>query len=212
MSEYNGTITSKITEYLKTKKIMGMITKWKDYEYSIAKDKQIGFDNLLSIILYTDYTDLSANFTSTFRKKWIYESLEQTKRRNRKYYWWSRILQETIEMYGDGRYERTDKNGYRYGGELKGPFFTGMSKLMKMPQFMIHLISPTSTSLHIEVAMRFAGDYGSIIEFDNRGGADCTQGFSCRWLSRYAEEDEVYVCYLSLYVKYKYLIYYLFII
>ena len=62
---------------------------------------------------------------------------------------------------------------------------------MSMPQFQISLYSPTSTTIHEEVAMRFSGESGMIIQFDNhRGDAMNTRGFDCSWISRYCEEDE----------------------
>ena len=65
---------------------------------------------------------------------------------------------------------------------------------MTMPQFSIKLLSPTSTSCHIEVAMKFSGEYGIIIEFNNQGGyAKYVYGLDVSWLSRYREEDERYV-------------------
>eukprot|EP00488_Nonionellina_sp_1-RS-2012_P000260 TRINITY_DN10750_c0_g1_i1.p1 TRINITY_DN10750_c0_g1~~TRINITY_DN10750_c0_g1_i1.p1 ORF type:complete len:106 (-),score=5.13 TRINITY_DN10750_c0_g1_i1:69-386(-) len=63
-----------------------------------------------------------------------------------------------------------------------------MSSVMHIPQFNIRLCTPTSTSKHIEIAMRFCGRYGIIIQLNN----DQLQlrGFNCSWFSRYPEEDE----------------------
>ena len=64
---------------------------------------------------------------------------------------------------------------------------------MNMPQFCIHLFSPTSTSVHLEVSMKFAGEEGSIIEFGNRtGDARYLYGLDVSVISRYWEEDERY--------------------
>ena len=71
---------------------------------------------------------------------------------------------------------------------LKGPFFTGLSFVMNIPQFGINLNSPTSTSVHIEVATKFGGDDGMIIQLDI--GDMWLRGFDCSWLSQYKEEDE----------------------
>ena len=58
-------------------------------------------------------------------------------------------------------------------------------------EFNIFLYSPTSTSVRIEVAIKFSGDQGMIIEFNNKkGAAKHVKGFDVSWISRYREEDE----------------------
>eukprot|EP01083_Nonionella_stella_P154321 497117_1 len=64
---------------------------------------QIKFEHLLSLVLYTDYIDLSTDFSSTFRKNNAFETLESMKRRNREYYWMSKWLRECVEMHGQCR-------------------------------------------------------------------------------------------------------------
>ena len=62
---------------------------------------------------------------------------------------------------------------------------------MNIPQFNITLLSPTSTSVHLEVAIKFSGQKGIIIEFNNEsddGGE--VKGLDVSWLSRFREEDE----------------------
>ena len=44
-----------------------------------------------------------------------------------------------------------------------GPFYCGMSRVMPLPSFNINLYSPTSTSIHQEVAIKFADEAGIII-------------------------------------------------
>ena len=48
-----------------------------------------------------------------------------------------------------------------------------------------------STSLHIEVAMKFSGEQGMILEMDNANSI--TNGMYCSWMSRYVEQEEMYV-------------------
>ena len=183
-------IVPKVKQYLNTNIVKAMKKAIID-EYSIKEGTPIGFDNLLSVVLYTDYDALSGGFSSTFRKKWIFEPIQQTKRRNQKYYWFSKILTETVRIYGEN-YMVDD---------LEGPFYCGMSCVMNMPQFSIELISPTSTSIHIEVAMKFSGEEGMIIQFDNEEGRAISQrAFDCSWLSRYPEEDERYIQYVFIYI------------
>ena len=79
--------------------------------------------------------------------------------------------------------------------KLHGPFYCRMSQVMNMPQFDIILFSPTSSSIHKEVATRFGGESGMLIEFDNsKGNGTYVSGFDGSWVSRYgAQEDERYL-------------------
>jgi len=178
MKYYNQDIIPKVHAYLKTMIVKSMDTSRRSYE----ENTPIAFDNLLSLVLYTDYSDLSAYFSSTFRKKWTFEPLEGVKARNRKYWFWTKALTETVQVYG------------QFGDDLPGPFYTGMSKVLNMPQFNIFLQSPTSTSAELAVAMRFSGQTGMIIQFQNKtGDAQFCSGFDCSFLSRYKEEEERYI-------------------
>ena len=107
--------------------------------------------------------------------------------RNQKYWWWSRRLKEVLRAYGADNYVSKGPHS------LKGPFYTGMSRVMILPEFNIFLYSPTSTSVQFSVALNFCGDSGMILEFDNsKGAARYTPGFDCSWISRFREEDERY--------------------
>ena len=174
MKQYKEEILPKAEEYHKTKLVQAMVYHgW----------KVISLDNLISIILYTDYSQHSSHFTATFRKNNTFEPIQSIKRRHSNYYWASKILRETVYKYG---------KDYDFGDGLLGPFYCGMSSVMTMPQFTISLYSPTSTSCHIEVAMKFSGTTGIIVEFNNKGGdARIVKGLDVSWLSRYKEEDEV---------------------
>ena len=95
-----------------------------------------------------------------------------------------------MELYG---IHGDSANGRNKG--LRGPFFTGLSFVLNIPQFGITLNSPTSTSVHIEVATKFAGDHGMIVELGI--GSDFNmvnlRVFDCSWISQYKEEDERYI-------------------
>ena len=58
--------------------------------------------------------------------------------------------------------------------------------------YIFRLCGPTSTSRHLEVALRFGGSTGIILELSNTGYEDCTllRSFDCSWLSNYSGEDE----------------------
>ena len=97
----------------------------------------------------------------------------------------SKTLRETVEIFG----QCSDDGG------LKGSYYCGMSVVMNIPEFNIFLCSPTSTSMQIEVAIKFSGDHGIIIQLDNPRTEQYffLRGFNCSWISRYKEEDERYL-------------------
>lgn len=175
-------------------KFRGMATR-----YGLEQGTKISINHIVSVILYADYTDLSANFTSTFRKDGIFEPLHVTKERNRKHGWWSKFLRETVQIFGTSgcrshSYSSRGQYIIHDRGSLSGPFYSGMSKIMSIPQFQILLLSPTSTSLHLEVAMKFSGEEGIIIEFSNDAIHESwkTRAFDVSFISRYKEEEERY--------------------
>ena len=154
--------------------------------YGINKDSPLLVEHLLSVLLYCDYTKHSASFSRSFRKTDEFEGLQSIKQRNSKYFWMAKRLRETVEIYGTCS---------AYRPYLNGPFYTGISRVINMPYFSIRLCSPTSTTLHIEVAMKFSGQQGMILSLNNpRENAKCyyLRGFGVGAVSRYPEEDEVY--------------------
>ena len=151
----------------------------------------------MCIIVYTDYSDFSSYFTSTFRKIDPFEPIQSVIRRHQNVYWISKILQETVQNYGGScsfiPHCGTGSGPDPYNYVIKGPFYCGMSSVMTLPEFAMQLLSPTSTSCHIEVAMKFTGDAnGIIIEFSNERSMGL-KALDVSWISRYKEEDERYV-------------------
>ncbi len=69
--------------------------------------------------------------------------------------------------------------------QISGPFYCGMSVVMPIPQISIRLCSPTSTTMNIEVAGRFGGSDGMLIELSTKGhcNADLVRSFDCAWWS-----------------------------
>ena len=153
--------------------------------YGIAKGSPLEREHLMSMLLYCNYSKHSASFSRSFRKTDEFESLWSIKQRNSQYFWMAKRLRETVEVYGKCSWT------YPY---LEGPFYTGISRVMNMPYFHIRLCSPTSTTVHIEVAMKFSGEQGMIVRLNNPSeNSRCSllRGFEARIISRYPEEDEV---------------------
>ena len=182
MEQYEQEIRPKADVFYQTKLVKSMKAGRSGYpRYGISKFEILSKDR---IILYTDYTALSSQFTSTFRKSNPFEPIQAMKRRHSHYYWMSKLLRETIAVYGQY---------YGDDASLSGPFYCGMSRLMLMPQFAMKLFSPTSTSCQIAVAVKFSGEGGILIQFRNgTGRAAYLKGLDVSWISRFKEEDETY--------------------
>ena len=185
---YSTEIYQKAMTYLHTEIARSILPpeRWWGSQFRRSTDEPIPLSHLISIILYTDYTQLSTDFSSTFRSIHKYEPLLSIKKRHARYYWLSKGLKEMMNIYGQGN----EPIGLL--GDLKGPFYTGMSFVLNMTEFYIKLNGPTSTSKQIAVATRFGGERGMIIEFDN--STTNAAGFDVSWISRYgSQEDERYI-------------------
>eukprot|EP01083_Nonionella_stella_P046159 123577_1 len=195
LQQYEAKIRVKVNQYIQSdtfKQTTASHSGTYRCSYEIQKGEPIRFEHLLALVLYTDYSELSSHFSGTFRKKNPFETVTSVKKRNAIYYWMSRRLRECVEIFGqcragDRRYNK-DKDT-----RLSGPFFCGMNGVMSMPSFCMRLCSPTSTSKQIEVAMKFSGKNGIVLQMDNpmmNIQYEWLHGFNASWISRYKEEDE----------------------
>lgn len=189
--EYETKITIKINLYIGSASVKKRRAKYdhqQSLHYEIDQYAPLLKDHLLALILYCDYTDLSTDFSSTFRKNEQFESFDSVKIRNQSYAWLSQRLRECVELYGHNGVDKNDN-----GDGLTGPFFCGMSVVMTVYSFAIRLYSPTSTSKQLGTAQKFSKQNGMIMEFKNDvfPGNEYLRGFICKWLSNYGEEDEV---------------------
>merc|ERR1719334_2806135 len=135
---------------------------------------ELRVEHLHSLLLYTDFTALCTDFSSSFRAVYRGESLESIKERNGRYHHFAKHLKELVMYFGvcgigDVDYRQYGQKDACYDSKnhSKGPFYCGMSCVLNIPQFSIRLNGPTSTSLRIEVAMRFGGVEGMIIQLNN---------------------------------------------
>ena len=74
--------------------------KWKNLA-DICYRAPMTKEHLIAVILYTDFTELSADFSGSFRRKGPFEQEQQVRNRNDKYWWWSKKLQEVLWAYGN---------------------------------------------------------------------------------------------------------------
>ena len=191
MKQYREEVIIKVNQYINAKIVKNTKAhnRVKELHYGIVWKDKLLYSHLVSLVLYCDYSKLSAAFSRSFRKASRFQTIENIKLRNSKYYYFAKYLRETVEAYGQCSME----------GTLTGPFYCGMNILLEMPSFNIRLCAPTSTSMHIEVALKFSTEQGIIIQFQNPKESIqyyWLRGFNVSWLSRYKEEDERFVLFI----------------
>ena len=159
-----------------------------ELHYGIEKDTDLSIQNIIAIILYCNYSELCTVFSETFRAMNA-ESLKVIRDKHRHFWWWAKILRETVEYFGNNRYGRY--YGQQFRAEI-GPFYCGVNALLVMPEFNIGLCSPTSTSKQREIGLQFAGEKGALIQFNNNGDSNAAnlRSFDCSWISQHSNEDE----------------------
>ena len=79
---------------------------------------------------------------------------------------------------------------------MSGPFYCGMSFVMILPEYNIRLCGPTSTTTEMEIAHRFSGSDGIILQLNNMESISShyVRIFSCAWISNHANEEEYLIC------------------
>ena len=108
--------------------------------YEIQIYSPLKYSQLLSLVLYTDWTDLQSEFSKSFRRINQHETLTTVKERNQEFFHWSKNLREAVEIYGnDGWYSHRDDKWNSNCRNLKGPFYCGLSFQMVIPGIMIRL-------------------------------------------------------------------------
>lgn len=161
--------------------------------YGIRNGTELSQNHILSIILYCDWSELCKQFSQTFRSMSAFEPIEITVKRNGEYANWAQHLRETVEYFGKYGWDYDEDERWNEENDReKGPFYCGIGIEMVIPEFGIRLCSPTSTSKHLEVAARFGGEKGIIIQLNNNGHRTgwLLRSWDCSWLSNYGKQED----------------------
>ena len=163
-------------------RIRGSRREW-EIVYAMKRGSAITVKHIMSILLYTNFTDLSCEFSRTFRKTNEKETDKAFKARHRPFAVWARHLRETIDCFGESFADSTASKPW---------FYHGISCKMLFQGFFQKFRGPTSFTLLESVAVMFAsqgeGD-GIVIKVRNNGTA--TTYFDCRALSDFGNEAEM---------------------
>ena len=101
----------------------------------------------MSIIFYTDYSSLCTLFSSTFRPLSQNENNKSIKKRNSYFWHWSKILNQTIHLFGNEWY--TEEAAW-HKEPVMPILYTGVS-FMYFDCFNANFMGPTSMTRQIEV-------------------------------------------------------------
>ena len=82
----------------------------KEWNYGIPKNALLSIENIISLILYTDFTKLSYKFSQTYIAQNEIETLNDIKKRHRNYHWFAKSLNIVIQLFG----KSINKNVYYY--------------------------------------------------------------------------------------------------
>eukprot|EP01084_Bolivina_argentea_P282514 483604_1 len=175
-------LTFKATKYLQTEASRKMVAICPpNLHYGVKTGDLFTKPHMMSVLLYCNYSKLCTKFSSTFRHDTTMQSLSELKDRNSRFWWMSKLLRETVELFGNDRYRE------------QGPFYCGVDKVLALYQFNIRLCGPTSTTKQRQVAERFASEDGMLIHLNNNGelhSSKRVRWFDCSWISHYKGEAE----------------------
>eukprot|EP01084_Bolivina_argentea_P149206 260686_1 len=151
--------------------------------YCIKRGSPITLQHILAIMFYTNFSELSAAFSQSFRKLTDDEDDNILLQRHSQYAHWAKYLREALDLWGTNFFESK---------ACKPVFYHGLSSKMLFGGYNQHFCSPTSTTLQYSTAVMFAnqgqGD-GIVITLRNDGSA--TMFFNCIPWSDFAGESEM---------------------
>ena len=120
--------------------------------YEIRNKSPLTADRIMSILFYTDYTQLCTTFSGTFRKQSSSETDESLKKRHSEFWHWSKLLNETVHCWGERlnydakRYHHSDQSDASNINIL----YHGVSYIY-FHGFLTRFMSPTSMTPQVTV-------------------------------------------------------------
>ena len=182
LSQWIKFVELKGRKYWKTRRVREMKKTGKQWNGSY----DLTLEHLFVIILYCDFSELCTEFSATYRRANVFESLESVISRHAKYGNFGKLLLEMVRRFGSNR----DGVNGAYGKD-PGPFYCGLDCVLNIGSFAITFNGPCSTTTVKEVATNFAKSDGIILKIDNDVFLAMHQRvFDCSWISNYFEESE----------------------
>eukprot|EP01084_Bolivina_argentea_P119995 212733_1 len=163
------------------KRFMKRSSKFYVFVYGINEGTCITVNHILSVMIYTNYGQLSYHFSKTFRRICSTESDESVRKRHSEFGNLAKYLRECVDCYGVSMRETKISDPVFYHGVSTKAIFNG---------FVGYFCAPTSTTTVPEVAIQFADAKGIVIQIENNN-SDTFTYFDCRGWSDYSSESEM---------------------
>eukprot|EP01083_Nonionella_stella_P281858 959275_1 len=148
--------------------------------YGIQEDYKITVDIIMALIFFTDFERLRNAFVRTFKRLTPLESDTQIKARNAEFWWFSKIMLETVECWGTQLIDQKLQVFYTT--------FNATSSCFSDMELMF--CAPTSCTPHLEIATVYSE--GIMLELCPRNYS--LKLFNCSFVSSFAMEEEILFC------------------
>eukprot|EP01084_Bolivina_argentea_P040060 74028_1 len=160
--------------------------KRKKNKYYYYRRRYLSISDILSVMIYTNFTGLQYEFSQTYRALNAGETIQQIKERHGHFYWLGKFMKECVNWFGK-----------RLLHEDVTTLYHGIGKELQFAKIAdkfrgVKIYGPISTTSSIAVAMNFTdNNQGLIAQFTT---SLCWRSsgryFPCSWISDYASEQE----------------------
>eukprot|EP01083_Nonionella_stella_P043255 116721_1 len=141
--------------------------------------------HIMSLLFYCNFTELCTVFSSTFRRIAQNETDEGVKERNAHFFHWSKLLLESIHLFG---------TPLTTGGILsKFTVYHGVSCIMVFNNMNQGVYGPFSTTAQFNVALQFADSGktgGLVLTLGRSSSIKHNKYFDCGLISNFTAESE----------------------
>ena len=115
---------------------------WCEKVYGIKQGDVIKVEHIMALMFYTNFSEHSYLFSSTFRRSSPFETDAALKQRHREFHHWSRSLRECVECYGQMMVDSDVET-----------FYHGVSASMLFDSTTIKLCGPLSTTAGLDISI-----------------------------------------------------------
>eukprot|EP01084_Bolivina_argentea_P276004 470825_1 len=172
-------VFKKANVLLHNSNVIKAITSCKENKMNYKKGILLNEENIVCVILYTDYSILCYHFCETFKPNKSNECEQIIKERNYEYFNWSKILCETVNCFGISMNDSTISTLYHCVDWIYCEAFVAI------------LNCPTSTTTRLLNAAVFVPNNGMILELKkNTKNSQSLRYFNCSFISYMGNEDE----------------------
>ena len=174
---------------------------WAEKCYGIKQHTSISVQHIMALMFYTNFSDQSAAFSATFRRKHGFETDENLKARNREVWNWSKLLRECVECYGQNMGFVYKKLPYLWHGvsaelifdstyiKLCGPLSSTAGMLFCLLSILVFILTKRKrTTQDFVIAHTVFGADGIVIDIKVR--KEATTFMDCNYWSCFVHENE----------------------